>query len=368
MVFLLCFFYTLNAMQILAQFLEEIDQNPNEKHMQSPFYFDHEIARALIALKWGKIARFKSLPSGAVPLFEGFAYKWSGLPYPRYHAQLACLIHDMGLVEQAEKMAQWQLFTVDHHLNPFQSFYTQERTRCADELREWTAKLFEKLAPKPLPVLSCDQDLGIVRLSYNAFTAIAHASGCLSGMGSVAYQDISIVNYGPQLSALGDCSAFGLAGRGLDISIHPEKGSFEATARLGATHLRPQPINGISDGTFAKHWLRFKQRMGVDGLTFEGTFERVGESKNLLFVFFLKAPACFVSGSHKLNPKSLDRYVGPASWILLEGKQGNLQIEMPVGAKKLEVIPLAGDENFWNADFIAAYTIESSFAFNVRPS
>ena len=67
-----------------------------------------------------------------------------------------------------------------------------------------------------------------------------------------------------------------------------------------------------------------------------------------------------VNQSHRMVPRSLDRYAGPPSLVALEC---GVTLEMPEGAKQMEIIPLAGDDSFWNADFLVTFRIEPSFRF-----
>lgn len=88
-------------------------------------------------------------------------------------------------------------------------------------------------------------------------------------------------------------------------------------------------------------------------LKMESLIEGVRPFTDLLFTFYIKAEACFVAGSQKLNRRSLDRYQGPAQSIEL----GGLTIALEEGFKEMEVIPLAGDESYWGADFLITLTL-----------
>ncbi len=84
----------------------------------------------------------------------------------------------------------------------------------------------------------------------------------------------------------------------------------------------------------------------------------------LAFVFYVQAQTCQI-GNQTLKPKSLQRFQGEASAALFEGK---LKIESSQ-IHKTQVIPLAGEGCFWNADFLLAFELhpwESQVNFVIK--
>ena len=65
-----------------------------------------------------------------------------------------------------------------------------------------------------------------------------------------------------------------------------------------------------------------------------------------------------VGDGYILEPATLDRYIGEeASISLKSGSQAfNIQSD---GKGQLEVVPLAGNDHFWGADFMLAYSFPS---------
>lgn len=291
------------------------------------------------------------LSSGACALFPNAFFPWGGLPYPKEHAKLGAQLLD-------EKMANWQYQTLDHRSLPIFSLFNQERSGTFEELQKEVAAFLEKFPQQERERLWIDEELGILRILEEEETFLAVGSGCKSGMGAHLYRDIGIINYGPQLLPLGDCSGFGLAGRPLFFKVEDEMLHYQT--RLAAPHPRATGLP-IQDSGYSKLWIEVKQSREMTTCHFNG-FRSLD---SCVFSFFLKTKACFVAGSHKLNPKSLDRYLGPPSLVTLEG---GMTLEVAEGATQMEVIPLAGDESFWGADFLVVFTFSSPFSFRTNLS
>ncbi|MCH9703436.1 MAG: hypothetical protein K0U13_01460, partial [Chlamydiae bacterium] len=233
------------------------------------------------------------------------------------------------------------------------SLFNQESS-CTFEQLEGEVLKFLTQAPCETLDTFVDHELGMVRMIDDESTFLATACGCKSGMGANLYRDVGIVNYGPGLLPVGDCSGFGLAGRPRNFSY--EEGIIRYQTRIAAPHNRKTGFP-VEDSGYSGMWIEVEQSLEKTRCSFDG-FRPLSQ---LSFSFFVKAPFVMVAGSHKLIPKSLDRYMGPPSAVLLDG---GLELEVLGGASNMEVIPLAGDESFWGTDFLVSFSLDDSIEFS----
>jgi len=296
------------------------------------------------------------MDSGAVALFSRGYFPWGGLPYPIEHARLGSLLCQLGQHELSEKMADWQRQTLDHYQRPIFSLLNQERSCTYEQLESAVFKFLTRVPKRAVLDEVVDHEIGMVRLIEGESTFLSIASGCKSGMGAYLFRDIGIINYGPQLLPIGDCASFGLAGR--PRSFNFEQRQIRYQTRLAAPHPRNTGFP-IQDSGYSGLWIEVEQSLEETTCRFQGS----RSLESVRFSFFLKAPCLRVSGSHKLMPKSLDRYLGPPAPVLLEG---GLLLKAISGASQMEVIPLAGDESFWGANFLVVFTISSPFRFSTE--
>lgn len=346
--------------------LERIETTEQAKKLvQNPFTSLYELGSAKCGLYDSSLFQPPSLmKSGACPLFAGFNYAWGGLPYPRDHAVFGLQLQALGYEEEARRMAYFQQMMLDREGKLLSSFFTQESMRGMQEADLFSKKLIHTCAPDPLPDFFSDGELGITRAQWEKGCGFFFASGCLSSQCALMHQGVGVVSAGPQATSIGDCSSFGIIGRGKQIE-GSERG-MSAVSTLGVCMDRRYTLPDMKDGKIDSQWLRSQ-------VSFESNMMRMTLSQKALYTplklyysFFLKGENCFVSKLHKLNPKSLDRYVGPPDRVEVIGAQRRVSIEFEEGVESLEVIPLAGDESFWGADFLAFISIQPKVTFKLQ--
>ncbi len=76
----------------------------------------------------------------------------------------------------------------------------------------------------------------------------------------------------------------------------------------------------------------------------------------LYFVFFVKSPETETIGNQLVKPRSLDKYVGPATRVVFKGMKKKFTIT-PSFEEKMHLIPLEGKSHFWGADYLLACEI-----------
>lgn len=341
-----------------------------------PFWYDHELAHAMYALVCQKVSRpcpdlkLKQNASGAVSIFERGFFPWKGLPYPREHAELGEICHKLGmkkndesLISIAKKMRSWQRNILDHKNDPIISLFSQDRAYSFSTLQEANRSFFAQDSQENYESSKSkffDDEFGLAIERRPGFTLLSVGSGCKSGMGAILLNDAGIVNYGFQSLPVGDCEGFGLAGRAqeVDYSDLDDGFSLSYTCRLAAYHPRQTGISSLRDSGYSRSWLSVNQVLDRNKIKLTCRIQGFQKLKDHIFTLFGCGQSCVVAQTHKLSPRSLDRYQGPAQSFALHGPQGGkIKIELKEGIDRMEIIPLAGDDSFWGAEFLVAFTL-----------
>lgn len=356
------------------------------------------------------------LESGAA-LIELHEYcPWLSLPYTPHHFEfgiylcfLALLTKRDDLHETVLRIAYWQLNTLDVEARPLSGLFVREKEgsslnhlclsyllfRSAAILKEETpfAALAQSLlksiqecleqtkekidplwalmekwlnqhkilssASLELPEHIYDPSTALVGYRSPTQHVICTLHGGHTGLGESRHGDIEIVNYGPQYLPLGDCQGFGIEGNSLSdhgirrSMIERRRGSF---ILKGCTRLVDQPSSSsFEPKKFRGIWLEVAQEFKKPHFYLKTTFLGLDGWEGVAFSFFIKAARCKIQ-SQILHPLTLDRYEGKAHTLLLEGQEHLLELR-PLAFKgtTMQVIPLAGGNNFWGANFLVAY-------------
>ncbi len=362
----------------LESFLHELSQavqqgasaSQIEHWGRSPLLIEHELLQAtyaVVAMRAGFAApkpHLEALPGGGVPLFGRGFFPWKALPYPKEHAQLGVCLAELGEVQTALRMARFQEATLDHAKRPAYALFTQEGFLCQTALDCANATFFEKIGYTPSDALRfSDRELGMVSWRTPTSTVICLGSGCKSGLGLFLNQDAGIINWGPQTTPAGICEGFGLAGRAQKVQLDATEQHFALSfqCRLASPAARETGFSHIRDVGYSAAWMEASIEGDNEEIACRIHFETLHSEKKPLFVLFGKGSSCFVARSHQLKPRSLDRYGGPSQPVHLMGHLGNVCV-MADDMAHMEIIPLAGDESFWGADFLIAYTLNHSEA------
>lgn len=359
----------------LGIFLEELRsllQSRSAKQEQvkqlgkSSLLRQHELASVLYASLCKQVGLeipsfpLKQIESGAVPLFEKGYFPWGALPYPYEHAEIGFLCKKLGMHEIAEKMANWQsTFACDHQKRPLAFLFTQENGHPFHALEQLQSAFLENFSNSSC--LNIDRDLGLAIFKTENSTIACAASGCKSGMGCYLFKEMGILNFGPQSASLAKCDDFGLAGKPIYFEPVLSSEGFKVCyqTRLASASSRKTPFPTLKDSGYSGLWIKCEASLDQKEFQLSTELEGCGSLENRVFVFFGKGEFCFVAGSHKLNPKSLNRYQGPPKQVAFQGKEGKVILEPLEGVEKMEVIPLAGGNCFWGADFLVAFTYAS---------
>lgn len=347
---------------------------------KSPLLHEHELAKALWTLN-ATMANmqppslaFDQTAQGAIPLFKRGAFSWGGLPYPKEHAELAWTLHELGrasgemrYVEMARKCAEWQQNICDHKGHPLVSLFLQEKGSTLSELTKAYTALFKAIPQQQQPGIFADPEHGLMCKKSEQSTILSAGTGCKSGMGIFLHREVGVANFGPTLLPLAECKAFGLAGRAKKQTQQiTEKGFVHSYQNsLSAIHQRETGFAHLGESGNSFLWIDAESICDSNSLIVKCLLQGCRPLQETLFLFFGKGESCVVGGSQKLRPRTLDKYLGPPAPIELRG-EGVVHLEGVQGLSKLEVIPLAGGEDFWGADFLVAYSLgQDAFEFKL---
>jgi len=292
-------------------------------------------------------------PSGAICLYEKGWFPWKGLPYPHEHARLGRYLAQLGHMKEAQRLAHFQRAMLDHKGCPIRSVFCQEGKVSFTELKEVTEAFFALCLTTDIVLPVMDPDLGFFRMGDDKTTALITAAACRTGLGYFAYRDAAVITFGPQLTTVGDCSGFGMAGRPQDLFFMHQKDVLECRYRnrLACVHERSTGISFLSDAGYTGLWIDVEHTMQDTKLRTLAKVLGPGDASELSWVFFGQAKTCVVAKSHVLSSNSLDRYRGPIQSVEMRGHEGSVLIAVNTPGD-MEVIPLAGDESFWGSDFL----------------
>ena len=182
-----------------------------------------------------------------------------------------------------------------------------------------------------------------------------------TGLGQVDLGKISIVSMGPHYFPLGDLTRFGIYRIGDDLSDIEES----TTRVAGWTKL----IAGDRPFGSGATWIYFSVEKNESEIIMSANFENGKGEDPFAFVFFVKASEV------RLNDKSYSKgsllnYAGASSPLELICENEKVLIT-PKFKGPIQLIPLAGDESFWGADFLVAFEIhelDARYSWSVRKS
>lgn len=362
--------------------------------------------------------------NGMAPLFSSSIWPWAATPQQTFNAELGVLWSILGSICQNDKLSsaacrlsQWHLNTLNHYFHPFSGLLIPEddfslpqlltvnyllfhATACFEQnaqmeyvaqrqlehlenalvnsetrihplyilLEEKIARLAEipSVVKMELPSAIEDKQISLVGIRSPQHSVVCVAAGGNTGLGSFYFHDTQIVSWGPHHYPLDDCSGFGvLTSISSENKIQVlENLNFRQHAKV---RLTDKPFLNDSQvifrmGKMSEIWIDVEQIFHNQKLDINTSWSSLEALKDVSFTFFVKAKFCIVNGV-TLLPKTLDRYTGKVGPVILEGDLGNLEIICDKNSGSLQVIPLAGQDNFWGADFLLAYSLESGFDF-----
>ena len=207
-----------------------------------------------------------------------------------------------------------------------------------------------------------DRSLGFLRFETETFTVALTACGHQTGLGVIHKERVEIPCFGPHFAPLGDEKGFGI--------FRPSTGSYEGFRDL--TYFRIGESRGLKgwtkmmspdvklegslrpeDQPSRSEWFYFEVSGNQEKMEIS-VLQTVDRPKDqLYFAFFILADQATVDGKKRVIPGGLQRYRGEASEVQFEKGESSLKLLFKE-RDEIEIIPLAGGDHFWSADFLLA--------------
>ena len=183
--------------------------------------------------------------------------------------------------------------------------------------------------------------------SFKIDNIILNYQGDHTGLGSIDLGKMSVVSMGPHYFPLGDLTRFGIYREGEDFSDVEES----STRISGWTKLIACDRSFGSGAT----WINFSAEKTSSDIFLQASFENGKGEDPFAFVFFVKADEIKISDKRFVKG-ALSSFQGMGSSVdMISGCDItvlSLQFKAPV-----QIIPLAGGDFFWGADFLIAFEI-----------
>lgn len=157
------------------------------------------------------------------------------------------------------------------------------------------------------------------------------------GLGSIHFGAISVVAMGPHFFPMGEISRFGICRKSDDFSD------------IVCTENK---VSGWTRLLSVDAWIYFVAEKQGDKVRLKALFENTLGEEPFAFVFFVKAKEVEIE-KKRYEKGGLNRFQGMSSLISFIHEKERVQLISEKGP--LQIIPLAGGEHFWGADFLVAF-------------
>jgi hypothetical protein len=415
-----------NDMAAKVRLFERHPWNQSSQYFRALVALNHALAKMPIPEVGPNL-----LESGAALIDLREYCPWLSLPFTPHHFEFGIYLCLLALITKRQdlqdvvlQLAHWQLNTLDAMAKPLAGLFVREQEgkslqhlclsyllfRSAAILSEKTPfaaiaaaamksieehlkKEEEKLqplwpliekwlekyktlstAPLSLPEQIYDPSTALVGYRSSSQHVICTLHGGHTGLGTLRLGDVEIVNYGPQYLPLGECQGFGIEGNAL--SDHGMRRSLIEWRRhsfsiKGCTRLVDQPsLSPLEVAKFRGIWLEVVQEFKKPHFYLKTNFLGLDGWDSVAFSFFVKASLCRTQSQQCLHPRTLERYEGEVQTVVFEGQDHVLELRSLSCKGTMQVIPLAGGNNFWGADFLVAYLLspdQRQYQWHVGP-
>lgn len=352
----------------------------------------------------------QQMPNGSTCLDALGYMKGAQLPEPSHLAELASLWMILGVLLKKEtlvyaglKAALWQTYTLDHrgfshfslwnraatfrpsqlafsnhllftlayrltsdpgfnHASQIQKHYGWDPVSLAGKL----LTLIPEKTPTPLKLafkpFAEEMTVGLMKYLTPQWSMACSLSGWNSGLFSYHKHHAAIVNCGPQITPLDDLEKFGI-----DRTCGLSSRTFnEITWEKTQYHFR---MKGWTKLFAHPAWMQMEAYFEAQKLNLSYRLQEDRRAENLVLVFYLKGDHLTIGGKETLQAGSLERYQGKAAALELRAEDEKIFIELrlEVGDDvKMQIIPLAGGDDFWGAHFLVAFSFRESLDFLIK--
>lgn len=231
-------------------------------------------------------------------------------------------------------------------------------------------KLIEKQAPFPdvyvEPVFhTIDPSLGFIRYDYESLSLVCSACGVNTGLGAIHKKGVRVVAFGPHYYPLADSDCFGIyrpsngstdGFKDLIMESEESQCRFKGWSRLVSPQSEEPLKQTIPDKEPGNQWIFFDIQAQKESLDIDVCLSQCLETTPLAFAFFVSAQKVCIGKEKTLRPGSIERYQGKSNTLVFEKDQEFLTLIAQYPGD-MQVIPLAGKQHFWSADFLIAFPI-----------
>lgn len=210
----------------------------------------------------------------------------------------------------------------------------------------------------PFQPFSEEITVGLIKYATPEISFIAQVSGWNSGLFSFHKKHVAILNAGPQMGAYDDLTKFGIK-RTWGVK---HRAFQDITWEKTAYHCH---LKGWTRCSATPIWLEIDAKVQASQVTLHLKLQEKPLPEEATLLLFLQAEKLVLGGKHHLEPAALERYEGKSLPIELQG-DGEKMVIQPEGIFSMKVIPLAGGDHFWGAQFLVALTLEASFQLSVK--
>lgn len=169
-----------------------------------------------------------------------------------------------------------------------------------------------------------------------------------TGLGSITFNDVAVVAMGPHYFPLGELSRFGIYRDGDDFSDIEES----KTRVWGWTKL----VAGDRSFGSGATWIQFSAEKKEDEILLHAGFENGKGEDPFAFVFFVKAEEVRIADKRYVKG-GLSHFQGLGTSVELVMGQEKISLQSET-KMTMQIIPLAGGDYFWGADFLIAFEVE----------
>lgn len=361
-------FYLQKGYEVLATFLfenkkEELDFKQLEKGAILHNHLPHPMQTSemgLIALYFGlignddellhkglKCVEFSlSLCDHKGELFQGLWQDEADYQAVTHKETFALLFKVASELAQSSKLQMIsESFSEKHYSDPFIQLFNHAFKEIA----------FPRLS-QGLTLHDIDRSLGFLHYQFGETSFVCSAAGINTGISSLHKKGIHIVSMGPHYAPLADSNYYGI----FRLSNGSQEGFKDLKIESDETQARFQGWTRImspEDGEESEDWLFFNLEAEKEKVDLTVRKSHPNELIPLYYVFFVSADRGYVGEEVELFPGKLDRYQGNVEKVLFEKGKETIEI-IPHFESEMKLIPLAGKDHFWSADFLLAFSLK----------
>ncbi len=316
---------------------------------------------------------------------------------------LGICLKNEGLVQAGIKVAIWQTHTLDHQGLPHLSMWGHAASLNCSRLASYNSLLFslahrltgekgfnqaselqnskirepdslsthllrlipEKISPfirlsyRPLAE---EITLGFIKFTAPQLSITCSISGSNSGVFSFHKNDVSIINCAPQVAPCDALELFGID-RGCSINGRSFR---EVVWEKSSYHFR---LKGWTKLFALPTWVEVDCSFQANEISLRFLFQRERPRENLRIAFYCSSKKVIVGGKTTLKAGLLEKYQGPIFPIELCGEKSMILITpKDTEEERMEIIPLAGGNHFFGADFLITVSATKTdfFSFVIK--